>query len=161
MFIYYYYFSPSFFDDLSQHFGHLPTPNDPDGRKTFKDVLQGWTRDEDVTRALIRQGGDAETFREGLDQVNDFEAFESEDDFGNYIQTATRPGTLPESSMLMPDGEPAKRAFTFDQRPGAGVHNWLHGEFQEGRASPIDVGNAQVTKGCFSVLEVFFKRSCS
>lgn len=79
--------------------------------------------------------------------MNDFDSFADEDDFGNYVQTRTRKGSLPLEGMLLPNGEPAERAFTSDRRPGSGVHNWLHGEFQEGRSSPIDVGNAQLNLG--------------
>ena len=85
--------------------------------------------------------------QEGLDQTNDFDSFASEDDFGNFLQTSTRKGSLPPEGMLMADGEPAARAFTSDRRAGSGVHNWLHGEFMEGRSSPIDVGNAQLNLG--------------
>jgi len=132
---------------LDKNFGDVPVTNDPDGRKTFRDVLTGWTTDAEVKRALLQIGGDAETFEEGLDQVNDFDSFADEDDFGNYVQTRTRKGSLPLEGMLLPNGEPAERAFTSDRRPGSGVHNWLHGEFQEGRSSPIDVGNAQLNLG--------------
>jgi hypothetical protein len=47
---------------LDKNFGDLPVTNDPDGRKTFRHVLTGWTTDAEVKRALLQIGGDADTF---------------------------------------------------------------------------------------------------
>lgn len=139
----------SMIEHLRSKFGSVRVTNDPDGRTTFAEVLDGWRNDDEVTTGLeLRDKRAAAQFESWLDQINDFASFQSEDDFANYLQTSTRPGSLPVGEeMLMTDGNPAKRAFTQDRRLGAGVHNWLHVTFMEGRASPIDVGNAALNLG--------------
>jgi hypothetical protein len=134
-------------EHLNERFGFVPVTNDQDRRGTFSQVLQGWQTDAEVTRALLQIGGDTATFQDGLETVNDVASFRSEDDFANYLQTLTRPGTVQPGSTMTSDGTPAKRACSQDKRPGAGVHNWLHGEFAEGGSSPIDVGDAKLNLG--------------
>jgi hypothetical protein len=149
---------------LRQNFGNEPVTNDPDGRKTFGEVLTGWNSDDQVFRALSnRRGADAGRFRDGLATTNNFADFEDEDEFGNFLQTTLRAGDV-EPGQTVASGQPAKRAFTQDNSEGAGVHNWLHGQFMEvrgcfcvfvcffdetkkGDSSPIDVGNPQNNLG--------------
>jgi hypothetical protein len=121
---------------LSSRWGDEAVSNDPDGRTKFKDVLKGWTTDEEVIEALEAVGGDVAKFRSGLSKLNDFASFESEDEFGNFIQTSLRL-----SGEVDPD-DSAIRFYSRDMSPGAGFHNWLHGQFMDD-SSPVDVGNPQ------------------
>ncbi len=121
---------------LGARWGEEKVTNDPDGRTTFKDVLKGWTTDAELIAALKKQGGDVAHFQAGLAKINDFASFATEDEFGNFIQT-----TLRLSGEVDPN-DSSIRAYTRDANPGAGVHNWLHGQFMDG-SSPIDVGNPQ------------------
>ncbi len=123
-------------EHLTERWGTEKVTNDPDGRKTFADVLKGWSTDEEVIKALTDSGGDVETFKAGLPTINDFAKFETEDDFGLYLQT-----TLHLSGEVDPN-DSAKRFYDRDPRAGAGLHNWLHGQFMDD-SSPIDVGNPQ------------------
>src|SRR6185295_9681761 len=83
-----------------------------------------------------KAGGDVEHFKQGLTKLNDFASFESEDDFGMYLQT-----TLHLSGEVDPN-DSSIRFYDRDTRTGAGLHNWLHGQLQDA-SSPIDVGNPQ------------------
>gem|GEM_PF-3907996 len=121
---------------LSNRWGNEAVTNDPDGRTKFKDVLKGWTTDDDVIKALEKRGGDVAKFRAGLAKLNDFRSFATEDEFGNFVQT-----TLRLSGEVDPD-DSAIRFYARDMAPGAGFHNWLHGQFMDD-SSPIDVGNPQ------------------
>lgn len=123
-------------EHLTERWGDEKVENDPDGRGTFAEVLQGWSTDEEVLANLEKAGGDVEHFRAGLTKLNDFASFESEDDFGLFLQT-----TLRLSGQVDPD-DTAKRFYDRDTRAGAGLHNWLHGQFADD-SSPIDVGNPQ------------------
>jgi len=121
---------------LTERWGDEPVTTDPDGRATFADVLKGWTTDEEVIAGLTKVGGDVEHFKAGLVKLNDFASFASEDEFGNFLQTTLRlTGEVDEMDT-------AKRFYSRDMTPGAGLHNWLHGQFQD-PSSPIDVGNPQ------------------
>ena len=108
---------------LRDLFGDEQVTNDPDGYTTMNQVLDGWTTDEQVIRGLQRHGANVDTFRRALHNVNNFDQFPDEDSFGNFLQTHLRPGQD-------------------DTRPGAGVHNWLHGAFKE-EGSPISVTSAR------------------
>jgi len=121
---------------LTDRWGTEPVTNDPDGRTKFKDVLKGWTTDQQVIDALKAKGGDVEKFKAGLAKLNDFRSFTSEDEFGNFLQT-----TLRLTGEVDPN-DSAIRFYSRDMTNGAGFHNWLHGQFMDG-ASPIDVGNPQ------------------
>jgi len=121
-------------EHLREKFGKVPVTNDPEGRKTFGDVLNGWTTDDQVIAGLTRQRGDVARFKAGLSTANNFKAFASEDDFGQYLQTSMKL-----SGQVDPQNS-AIRFYARDPRPGAGVHNWLHGQFQDAQ-SPIDVGD--------------------
>jgi hypothetical protein len=121
---------------LTNRWGDEPVTNDPANRGTMAEVLQGWTTDEEVIQALEECGGDVERFKAGLAKINDFASFASEDEFGNFMQT-----TLRLSGEVDPN-DSAIRFYSRDMTPGAGVHNWLHGQFMDG-SSPIDVGNPQ------------------
>lgn len=121
---------------LRDRWGSEVVTNDPDGRGTFSEVLDGWKTDDDVIAALEKRGGDVAKFKAGLAKLNDFASFASEDEFGNFLQT-----TLRLTGEVDPN-DSAIRMYTRDMTPGAGFHNWLHGQFQDG-SSPIDVGNPQ------------------
>lgn len=121
---------------LRDRWGTEAVAGDPDGRKTFSAVLDGWKTDAEVIAGLEKVGGDVETFKAGLAKINNFSSFASEDDFGTFVQTSLR---------LTGEVDPtdsAKRFYSREQTPGAGFHNWLHGQFMDG-SSPIDVGNPQ------------------
>jgi len=121
---------------LSKRWGSEKVHNDPGGRKTFAEVLVGWETDADVIKALKEWGGDYRRFEAGLKITNDFDAFATEDEFGNYLQT-----TLKLSGQVDPN-DSAKRFYDRDTRAGAGAHNWLHGQFMK-RGSPISVGDPE------------------
>jgi hypothetical protein len=121
---------------LGERWGTEKVTNDPDGRKTFNDVLEGWTTDAELIAALEKQGGDVAKFKAGLAKINDFASFATEDEFGNFLQT-----TLRLSGEVDPN-DSAIRFYARDPNPAAGMHNWLHGQFMDG-SSPIDVGNPQ------------------
>lgn len=121
---------------LKNRWGTEPVTNDPDGRETFAEVLDGWTTDAEVIAALEAVGGDVARFKAGLAKINDFASFATEDEFGNFLQT-----TLRLSGEVDPN-DTAKRFYARDMTAGAGFHNWLHGQFQDA-SSPIDVGNPQ------------------
>ena len=123
-------------EHLRERWGTEPVTNDPDGRKTFSAVLDGWKTDAEVIAGLEKVHGDVATFKAGLAKINDFASFKTEDDFGNFIQTTLR------LSGQVDENDTAKRFYDRDQTPGAGLHNWLHGQFQD-PSSPIDVGNPQ------------------
>jgi hypothetical protein len=132
----------SMMEYLRQRFGSVAVTSDPEGRKTINEVMDGWRTDEDVVNALRKQYGSdtagatqaINTVRAGLTNINNFAQFKTEDDFGLFLQTAQRL-----TSTVNPS-DPAVRRYGTDNRPGAGVHNWLHGEFQDDN-SPITVGN--------------------
>ena len=121
---------------LKDRWGTEKVTNDPDGRTTFAQVLDGWTTDADVIKALEKQGGDVATFKAGLTKINNFASFPTEDDFGNFIQTTLRLSTSPDETDF------SIRNYDRDKTAGAGMHNWLHGQFMDD-SSPIDVGNPQ------------------
>lgn len=121
---------------LRDRWGKEKVTNDPDGRTTFGAVLDGWKTDAEVIAALGKVGGDVAKFKAGLTKLNDFASFQSEDDFGNFLQT-----TLRLSGEVDPN-DSAIRMYSRDMTAGAGLHNWLHGQFQDA-SSPIDVGNPQ------------------
>lgn len=121
---------------LGNRWGTEPVTNDPTNRQTFGAVLRGWTTDDEVIKALEKVGGDVDRFKAGLAKLNDFASFASEDEFGNFLQT-----TLRLSGEVDPE-DTAIRFYARDTTPGAGMHNWLHGQFMDD-ASPIDVGNPQ------------------
>jgi hypothetical protein len=121
---------------LKDRWGTEKVTNDPDGRTTFSQVLDGWTTDAELIKALEKQGGDVATFKAGLTKINNFASFATEDDFGNFIQTTLRLSSTPDET------DSAIRNYDRDTTPGAGLHNWLHGQFMDD-SSPIDVGNPQ------------------
>ncbi len=123
-------------EHLRERWGTEPVSNDPDGRKTFSEVLDGWKTDADVIAGLEKVHGDVARFKAGLAKINDFASFKSEDEFGLFIQTSLRL-----NGMVDPN-DSSLRFYDRDMTTGAGVHNWLHGQFQD-PASPIDVGNPQ------------------
>lgn len=122
---------------LKSRWGTEPVTNDPDGRTTFAAVLDGFQTDAEVIAGLEACGGDVAAFQAALVKINDFASFASEDEFGNFLQT-----TLRLSGEVDPD-DSAVRFYARDMTPGAGIHNWLHGQFQDA-SSPITVGNPQV-----------------
>ena len=105
--------------------------NDPDGRDTFEEVLRGWETDEQVAAALRSAGRDVATFLRMLPHINDFSKFKSEAEFGQFIQ----------SSLVREGGT----NFVRSPKSGAGIHNWLHGAFQDG--SKISVGSIRFNLG--------------
>jgi len=118
---------------IRQRWGSLPV-KDPEGRRTMNEVMDGWRTDEDVIKALQAQGGDVDQFRAGLANINNFGQFKTEDEYGLFLQSAQRlVGELNTN-------DPSARRYTTDRRPGAGVHNWLHGQFMDDN-SPITVGD--------------------
>ncbi|HEU0031001.1 MAG TPA: hypothetical protein VFQ53_10245 [Kofleriaceae bacterium] len=123
-------------EHLTERWGDEAVTNDPDGRTTFASVLEGWTTDDQVIAGLEKVGGDVNKFKAGLAKINDFASFATEDEFGTFLQT-----TLRLSGQVDPN-DSAIRFYDRDTTPGAGLHNWLHGQFQDA-SSPIDVGNPQ------------------
>lgn len=121
---------------LTERWGDEPVETDPDHRATFADVLRGWQTDDEVIAGLKAVGGDVERFKAGLAKINDCASFATEDEFGNFLQT-----TLRLSGEVDPN-DSSIRFYERDMTPGAGTHNWLHGQFQD-PSSPIDVGNPQ------------------
>ena len=123
-------------EHLKERWGDEPVTNDPEGRTTFSAVLDGWTTDAQLIAGLEKAGGDVARFKAGLAKLNNFASFASEDEFGNFLQT-----TLRLSGEVDPN-DTSLRFYSRDTTVGAGVHNWLHGQFQD-PSSPIDVGNPQ------------------
>jgi hypothetical protein len=123
-------------EHLDARWGTEVVSNDPDGRTTFSEVLRGYSTDAEMIAALEKRGGDVAKFKAALPKINDFASFASEDEFGNFLQT-----TLRLSGEVDPNNS-ATRFYARDATVGAGLHNWLHGQFQDA-ASPIDVGNPQ------------------
>jgi hypothetical protein len=123
-------------EHLRGRWGSEPVTNDPDHRATFSEVLDGWKTDADVIAALEKVGGDVDTFKRGLPKLNNFASFASEDEFGLFLQT-----TLRLTGEVDPN-DSAKRFYSRDTTTGAGLHNWIHGQFADD-SSPIDVGNPQ------------------
>ncbi len=121
---------------LGNRWGTEAVANDPDGRTTFNEVLEGYRTDDEMIAGLEAVGGDVDKFRSGLAKINDFASFASEDEFGNFLQT-----TLRLTGEVDPN-DSAIRFYSRDMTPGAGFHNWLHGQFMDS-SSPIDVGNPQ------------------
>jgi len=120
---------------LTDRWGTEPVTNSKDNRTTFAGVLQGWATDEEVIAHLEAAGGDVATFKAALTKINNFGSFASEDEFGLFLQT---------SLYLTGEVDPNDSAKRFYGRngTGSGIHNWLHGQFQDD-SSPIDVGNPQ------------------
>jgi hypothetical protein len=118
---------------LKELFGNVPVTNDPEGFTTFAQVLAGWSSDDSIIRGLEQLGKDAGTFQRGLVNVNNFAQFQSDDEFGLFLETAMRLTNVGESN-------PASRNYDNDQRPGAGCHNWLHGQLEDD-SSPINIGD--------------------
>ncbi|MDQ3366855.1 MAG: hypothetical protein M3680_15640 [Myxococcota bacterium] len=123
-------------EHLRNRWGTEPVTTDPDGRTTFAKVLDGWTTDAEVIAGLEKVGGDVAKFKAGLAKINDFASFATEDDFGNFLQTSLR------LSGVVDPNDSSIRDYSRDMTPGAGYHNWLHGQFQDA-SSKIDVGNPQ------------------
>ena len=123
-------------EHLDARWGTEAVTTDPEGRATFSEVLRGYSTDAEMIAALEKRGGDVAKFKAALPKINDFASFASEDEFGNFLQT-----TLRLSGEVDPNNS-ATRFYSRDTTPGAGLHNWLHGQFQDA-ASPIDVGNPQ------------------
>lgn len=123
-------------EHLRERWGDEPVTTDPEGRTTFSAVLDGWSTDEQLIAGLTKAGGDVAKLQAGLAKINDFASFASEDEFGNFLQT-----TLRLSGEVDPN-DSSIRFYARDTTAGAGVHNWLHGQFQDA-GSPIDVGNPQ------------------
>ncbi|MCX5741704.1 MAG: hypothetical protein NT062_04290 [Proteobacteria bacterium] len=121
---------------LTERWGSEPTPNNEDGRATFGEALVGWTTDDEVVAHLEKAGGDVAGFKKMLVNINDFSKFTTEDEFGTFVQTALR------LTGEVDPNDSAIRAYTRDTTVGAGVHNWLHGQFQDA-SSPINVGDPQ------------------
>jgi len=119
---------------LRQRFGSLPVTNDPDGRRTVNEVLDGWKTDDEAIQGLGKFNGNVATFRAGLVNINNFNQFKSEDEFGLFLQTGMRL-----IGQLDP-ANPSRRRYNNDPRPGAGVHNWMHGQLMDDN-SPITVGD--------------------
>ena len=121
---------------LRDRWGTEPVTTDPDGRKTFGAVLDGWKTDDEVIKGLTKAHGDVATFKAALTKINNFASFATEDDFGLFLET-----TLRLSGEVDPN-DSSIRGYNRDMTTGAGIHNWLHGQLQDG-SSPIDVGNPQ------------------
>jgi hypothetical protein len=121
---------------LTERWGTEPVTNSEDNVTTFADVLKGWSTDDAVIAHLTKVGGDVHHFKVALTKINNFASFATEDEFGLFLQT-----TLRLTGQVDPN-DTAKRFYNNDTRVSAGIHNWLHGQFQDG-ASPIDVGNPQ------------------
>jgi len=69
---------------LRDRWGTEPVTNDPDGRKTFGAVLDGWKTDADVIAAFTKAHLDVATFKAALPKINNFASFATEDDFGLF-----------------------------------------------------------------------------
>ena len=123
-------------EHLKERWGDEPVANDPDGRTTFSAVLDGYMTDAQMVAGLEKVQGDVTKFKAALAKINDFASFATEDEFGNFLQT-----TLRLSGQVDPN-DSSIRFYERDMAVGAGIHNWLHGQFQD-PASPIDVGNPQ------------------
>jgi hypothetical protein len=123
-------------EHLTMRWGKEPVTNNEDGRKTFAAVLKGWSTDADVIAHLTKVHGDVATFKAALTKVNDFKSFKSEDEFGLFLET-----TLRLTGEVDPN-DSAKRFYGKDMTTGAGIHNWLHGQFADA-TSPCDVGNPE------------------
>jgi hypothetical protein len=123
-------------EHLKERWGTEKVTNDPDGRTTFSAVLDGYTTDAQMIAGLEKVGGDVAKFKAALAKINNFASFASEDEFGNFLQT-----TLRLSGEVDPN-DSSIRFYARDMTVGAGLHNWLHGQFQDA-SSPIDVGNPQ------------------
>lgn len=70
-----------------QHALQTKVSNDVDGRKTFSEVLDGWTTDAQLIAGLEKVGGDVAKFKASLAKINNFASFATEDEFGNFLQT--------------------------------------------------------------------------
>src|SRR5512139_3447123 len=62
-------------EHLKERWGTEPVTNDPDGRKTFSAVLDGYTTDAQLIAALEKVGGDVTKFKAGLAKLNNFASF--------------------------------------------------------------------------------------
>jgi hypothetical protein len=121
---------------LDAKFGDVVLPDSiRDGAKfeTMGEVLRGWDTDEKMIAQIERVGGDVEAFRVAAAKVRDYASFTSEDDFGTYLQTTLL------LSRMVDEQDTERRFYEQDTRPGAGIHNRLHGVFSDG--SKVDVGD--------------------
>lgn len=126
---------------LREKFGSVKTSGDT-GFKTFGKVLDGWNTDAKLLAAIDKYGngyGKAQ-LQAALPAVNDFASFETEDEFGLFLQTTLR------ISYEVDPNDSFKRFYTRDTRAGAGIHNSLHGMFAD-QSSPVDVGDPQTNLG--------------
>lgn len=122
-------------EHLSKRWGTLVVANNEDGYRNVKEMLKGWDTDEKVLKHITEVGGDPSRFKAAAAAVN-ADRFTSLDQLGLFVQTSTRitfDQTSPDSSV---------RFYTQDRTPGAGIHNSLHGVFQDS-SSPINVGDPQ------------------
>ena len=103
---------------LVELFGDVPVTNDPDGRETFAEMMEGWRTDEEALAALRKANADMSFFVGALKNLNDFGSFKSEGEFGQYIQSR--------GILLQPPAE-----FDVNPRPFAGMHNQLHGAMSD------------------------------
>jgi hypothetical protein len=71
--------------------------------------------------------------QEGNKNINNFAQFQSDDEFGLFLNTRLR------LKAVHPQ-DPRKRVYNYDVRPGAGIHNMLHHRLADD-ASPINVGD--------------------
>jgi hypothetical protein len=133
-------------EHLKERWGTEAVTNDPEGRDTFSKVLDGWTTDQQLIAGLEKVGGDVARFKAALTKINNFASFATEDEFGNFLQT-----TLRLSGQVDPN-DSAMRFYKRDTTVGAGIHNWLHGQFMDS-SSPIDVGDPQT-----NLSNIFFWR---
>ncbi len=122
-------------EHLSKRWGTIVVAGNEDGYKTIKEMLKGWDTDAKVIKHITDQGGDPTKFQAAAAKVN-ADPFTSMDQLGLFLQTSSRI-TFDQTS---PDS--ATRFYAQDRTPGAGVHNWLHGVFQDSQ-SPINVGDPQ------------------
>jgi hypothetical protein len=122
-------------EHLGGKFGTLAIAGSEDGFLTVADMLKGWDSDEKVIAKINSVGGNTDRFTAAAAAVK-ADQFASLDALGLYIQTSLRtsPDVDPNDTFI--------RTYTQDQTPGAGIHNALHGIFQDPR-SPVNVGNPQ------------------
>jgi len=123
-------------EHLREKFGSEKVDNDK-AYKTFDDVLDGWQTDEAVMKAIdtyaTSKSAAKAAFPDAAKRIGDVGSFESEDEFGTFIQTRLRLGEADPYDSF-------KRNYDRDQSVGAGIHNTMHGWFADS-SSPVDVGD--------------------
>jgi len=125
-------------EHLREKFGDVEVGSsirDGAGFKTMGEVLTGWDTDEKMIAMLESHGGDVEEFKTAAAQIRNWDSWTSEDEFGAYMQTTLQ------LSRMVDENDTEKRFYDHDTRPGAGIHNSLHGMFSDG--SEVDVGDPQ------------------